>query len=423
MSRVLKDSWIQWIWMIPEDWTFGRVKNKFVFHKNIAWTDSEKYDRISLTLNGVIKRDKEDANWLQPESFEWYQIVYKDDMIFKLIDLQNVSTSRVGKSGYTWITSPAYIILSDLDNTRFSLYYFLNLWYQEVFNNIWWDGVRSAINKDDLLNVPYPILSILEQKKIADYLDKKCSKIDEQKANYEKSIELLKEYKQSLITEAVTKWLDKNVEMKDSGIDWIWETPKNWRILQIKRILKEKLQGYYDADWYVDNWYSLLRITDLLWDWKFSIENSPYCKYTKTIEQYLLSKWDFCFARTWWAGSFCYIDKDLEKCVFASYLIRFRFNGQYNPFLKYYFLSYSFLEAINSSIHWWVNQNISAEDIKDAYISLPQPEEQKQIADYLDKECSKIDKVIAYREQMIEKLDEYKKSLIYECVTGKKEIK
>ena len=179
MSRVLVDSGIEWIGEIPEIWRMCRVKNKFNFHKNIAKEKSTNYDRIALTLNGVIKRDKDDLNGLQPENYYGYQVVYKDDLIFKLIDLENINTSRVGKSDYEGITSPAYIVLTDKCNTRYALYYFLNMWYQKIFNNIGGEGVRSALNKDDLLKIPYIQIEINEQKRIADYLDKKCSKIDE----------------------------------------------------------------------------------------------------------------------------------------------------------------------------------------------------------------------------------------------------
>ena len=154
MSRVLVDSGVSWLGKIPDSWSTCRVKNKFLFHKIIAKEKNVNYDRIALTLNGVIKRDKNDSSGLQPDNYSGYQVVYKDDLIFKLIDLENVNTSRIGKSEYEGITSPAYIVLTDKCNTRYSLYYFLNMWYQEIFNNIGGDGVRSAINKDDLLKVP-----------------------------------------------------------------------------------------------------------------------------------------------------------------------------------------------------------------------------------------------------------------------------
>ena len=127
MSRVLVDSGVSWLGKIPDSWSTCRVKNKFLFHKIIAKEKNVNYDRIALTLNGVIKRDKNDSSGLQPDNYSGYQVVYKDDLIFKLIDLENVNTSRIGKSEYEGITSPAYIVLTDKCNTRYSLYYFLNM--------------------------------------------------------------------------------------------------------------------------------------------------------------------------------------------------------------------------------------------------------------------------------------------------------
>ena len=212
MSRVLVDSGVNWLGKIPDSWSTCRVKNKFLFHKIIAKEKSVNYDRIALTLNGVIKRDKDDSSGLQPDNYNGYQIVYKDDLIFKLIDLENVNTSRIGKSEYEGITSPAYIVLTDKCNTRYSLYYFLNMWYQEIFNNIGGDGVRSAINKDDLLKVPFIDISIDEQNKIANYLDNRCTKIEEIISDNNREIELLEEYKSNIITNQISKY--PKVKMK-----------------------------------------------------------------------------------------------------------------------------------------------------------------------------------------------------------------
>ena len=103
MSRDLIDSCVDWLGKIPSTWSMCRVKNRFKFHKKVVGNESEKYDRIALTLNGVIKRNKDDVDGLQPDDYTGYQIVYKNDLIFKLIDLENVSTSRVGKSEYEGI--------------------------------------------------------------------------------------------------------------------------------------------------------------------------------------------------------------------------------------------------------------------------------------------------------------------------------
>ena len=125
MNKELVSSGIEWIGNIPKNWEVIKVKNIFKSHKDIVGDNSDNYDRISLTLNGVIKRDKDDANGLQPENFNSYQIVCKNDIIFKLIDLENINTSRVGRSNYEGITSPVYILLHEKDSeSKYYDYYF-----------------------------------------------------------------------------------------------------------------------------------------------------------------------------------------------------------------------------------------------------------------------------------------------------------
>lgn len=204
-TRDMKESGIEWIGMIPKDWEVIRVKNEFKPIKRVVGQEVDKYERLALTLNGVIKRSKEDAEGLQPEKFEGYQILKENELVFKLIDLENLKTSRVGLSAYCGLVSPAYIILTNgSHDNRFSYYYFMSLYYGAIFNSLGGDGVRSALNKDDLLNIPYVCPSIHEQQAIANYLDEKCSKIDQTIEQKQTLIKQLEEYKQSLIYECVT---------------------------------------------------------------------------------------------------------------------------------------------------------------------------------------------------------------------------
>ena len=152
----MKDSGVQWLGNIPKEWGVGKVKHEFYATKTIVGDKVNDYERLALTLNGVIKRSKDAGDGLQPDKFDGYQILKEHELVFKLIDLANVSTSRVGLSPYTGIVSPAYIVLhyrKDM-NPRYGEYYFLSMWMNEVFNHIGGDGVRSALNAKDLLNIP-----------------------------------------------------------------------------------------------------------------------------------------------------------------------------------------------------------------------------------------------------------------------------
>ena len=220
----------------------GSNKNKYQFQykKEIAGLCCNKYERLALTMKNVVKRSKEDNTGLQPEKFETYQILRKDELVFKLIDLQNVSTSRVGRSPFVGIVSPAYIILRQNGKVLpcYAEKYFFVLWKNQIFNSLGDDGVRSNLGKDDLLNIPMPIPSLSEQKAIAEFLDKKCGEVDALIADIQQEIETLEQYKRSVITESVTKGLDPSVPMKDSGIQWIGNMPANWECIRGKYILK-----------------------------------------------------------------------------------------------------------------------------------------------------------------------------------------
>ena len=422
MSRVLVDSGVSWLGKIPDSWSTCRVKNKFLFHKIIAKEKSVNYDRIALTLNGVIKRDKDDSSGLQPDNYNGYQIVYKDDLIFKLIDLENVNTSRIGKSEYEGITSPAYIVLTDKCNTRYSLYYFLNMWYQEIFNNIGGDGVRSAINKDDLLKVSFINAPIDEQNKIADYLDKQCKKINEIINDNNHEIELLEEYKKTLITEVITSGLNKNSTFKESQISWMGKIPSHYEVVTLKRLGTARNGLSYSPGEVADNGILVLRSSNIQNN-KLSLNDNVYVK--KEINECLLLKENdllICSRNGSknLIGKNILINKDMEGQTFGAFMCVYR--SKYNKYIRYvlnsHIFDYYLANFLTSTINQLTTSNLYSIKIPFTY----NIEEQEKIIKYLDKQCSKLDRVIEYRKQIIEKLEEYNKSLIFECVTGKREV-
>ena len=422
MSRVLVDSGVSWLGKIPDSWSICRVKNKFLFHKIIAKEKSVNYDRIALTLNGVIKRDKDDSSGLQPDNYNGYQIVYKDDLIFKLIDLENVNTSRIGKSEYEGITSPAYIVLTDKCNTRYSLYYFLNMWYQEIFNNIGGDGVRSAINKDDLLKVPFINAPIDEQNKIADYLDKQCKKINEIINDNNHEIELLEEYKKTLITEVITSGLNKNSTFKESQIPWMGKIPSHYEVVTLKRLGAARNGLSYSPGEVADNGILVLRSSNIQNN-KLSLNDNVYVK-KEINEDLLLKENDLLICSRNGSknliGKNILINKDMEGQTFGAFMCVYR--SKYNKYIRYvlnsHIFDYYLANFLTSTINQLTTSNLYSIKIPFTY----NIEEQEKIIKYLDKQCSKLDSVIEYRKQIIEKLEEYKRSLIYECVTGKREV-
>ena len=226
-----KESGVQWIGEIPDDWKFLRGKWKFNTLKEVN-RDLQCMDRLALTMNGVIERSIDSDEGLQPAEFSGYQIFEKDDLVFKLIDLENFKTSRVGLVFKRGIMSPAYIRLRPLQGTysRFFYYFYFDLYLRGVYNQIGGQGVRSALNATDLLEIEICVPALEEQIQIANFLDYETAKIDTLIAKQEKLIELLKEKRQAVISHAVTKGLNPNVPMKNSGVEWLGEVPEHWTV-------------------------------------------------------------------------------------------------------------------------------------------------------------------------------------------------
>lgn len=296
-------------------------------------------------------------------------------------------------------------------NSKYLFYYLNNPEYEDLFRlNI--TGMIWGVSVSTLKDLPIFIPPLAEQQKIADYLDKKCSKIDEQKANYKKSIELLKEYKQSLITKAVTEGLNHNAELKDSVIGKI---PIKWNLSRIKYSVKFQQWKQVDIDKQYEDcleWMALfIRIIDIT-QWN----EPPRYVYRDINDNYVDD--DIIMVR-YWASSWYAVKS--TRWIIANNLFSIRPHDFLNKdFLLYLLKSENIQKALTTD--WAAMPAISFNMFDKIYIPLPTIEEQKQIADYLDSQCSRIDTIISYREEMIEKLEEYKKSLIYECVTGKKEI-
>jgi len=226
-----KDSGVAWWGDMPKAWGLFPAKRSFIRRKELN-PGMKCKNRLSLTLSGVVPRDLDDLDGLQASEFETYQIFSVDDLVFKLIDLQNIKTSRVGLVAELGIMSPAYIRLAPNKAKvapKFAYWFFTNLYNRCIFNELG-GGVRQTISSEELLLLPYPALPLPEQIKIAAFLDRETSKIDELVAEQRRLMELLKEKRQAVISHAVTKGLNPNAPMKDSGIEWLGDVPAHWKV-------------------------------------------------------------------------------------------------------------------------------------------------------------------------------------------------
>lgn len=424
----MKNSGIEWIGQIPEEWNIWPTKRFFRHTKTLAGEQVDSYERLALTMNGVIKRSKDDSEGLQPEKFDTYQVLRENELVFKLIDLANVKTSRVGLSHYTGIVSPAYIVLTnDNEDNRFYYYYFMSMYYNEILNNLGDNGVRSSLNAQDLLNIPMVDIPSSLQKRIADFLDEKCGKIDRYIEKQQQVIEKLKAYKQSVITEAVTRGLDPNVPMKDSGMKYNLNIPSHWENRKVISVLSMRVvDGAHESPELLDEGIPYISATAIVngkidFSQKRGFISSEYCdicdqRYTPKINDILMIKLG---AST---GQVAMVETTERFNIWVP-LAAIRCNESAFPkFMYYAFQSDYFVKQMELSWTYGTQQTLGVKTIERLRILMPKIKEQKQIADYLSNKCSQLDATIEKYQRIVDKLTEYKKSLIYEAVTGKIEV-
>lgn len=418
----MKPSGVQWIGDIPSEWKLGKVKNRFYSTKTIVGDKVDDYERLALTLGGVIRRSKEANDGLQPEKFDGYQILKENELVFKLIDLANVSTSRVGLSPYTGIVSPAYIVLHDRQNgcPRYAEYYFLSMWMNEVFNHLGGDGVRSSLNAKDLLNVPFPLISEAEQQAIADYLDDRCSKIDEIIAEAIASIEEYKNYRESIISNATTRGITNNREMKDSGINWLPKIPKEWEPITAKALFTQRKERGIPGEKQLTASQNLGIIYQ---EDYMRIQGTRLMVVQKDFDILKhVEPDDFVISMRSFQGGLEY--SYLRGCISSAYVMLIpNHEYVYSEYYKWLFKSDKYINALQSTSDLIRDGQALryANFVKLRLFKVPLIE-QKEIADYLNDIIPKVDALISEKQSLIDDLRAYEKSLIFEVVTGKRRV-
>lgn len=422
MCREMKDSGVQWIGSVPKHWDIIKVKKAFK-RKNVkAMIDNPTI--LSLTSKGIKVRDITNNEGQIAESYYNYNLVDIGDLLLNPMDLVTNAFSSV--SNIKGVISPAYFNLQALDgyNAKYYDYYFkLQYWGLAFFAH--GKGVsfenRWTLNNETLMNykIPYPVIK--EQNIIVEFLDKKLSQIDDIISKQKSLIEKYKAYKQSLITETVTKGLNKNVPMKDSGIEWIGEIPSHWSVCKMKNIGEAIIGLTYSPEEVSDKGTLVLRSSNVQ-NGKIVYEDNVFVN--KDISERLMTRIGdilICSRNGSRAliGKCAYIDELSAGKSFGAFMTIFR--SKYNKFIYYTLNSAIFKFHIGTFLTSTINQ-LTTSNLSSIRITLPPKEEQQEISDFLDKKCNSIDSVIAKKERLIEKLEDYKKSLIYECVTGKREV-
>lgn len=425
-----KDSGIAWIGEIPEHWEVIKIKNAF----NIISGATPKTDNMAY-WDGEI-------TWITPADYNTEdKIISSGKRNITLAGLNSCGTSIVPEGSIIFskrapiglvainvvplCTNQGCISCIPKPSVNTKYFYYLMSVLTEWFELFGSGTTFKELSTNNFANFILSQPLILEQQSIAAYLDQKCGEIDELITLQEEMITKLQSYKQSVITEAVTKGLDKNVPLKDSGIEWIGEIPKHWICTVFKRFLLEPMQYGANEPAEECNYYDprYIRITDIKDDGTLRDDTFKSLPLGKAKE-YMLTKGDLLFARSGATVGKTFLYKEDYAACFAGYLIKARCNkNKLVPnFVFYYTLSNVYQNWKNSIFIQSTIQNIGADKYSVMPIIVPPLSEQQAIADYLDQRCSEIDELISIKQQKIEKLKEYKKSLIFECVTGKRKV-
>ena len=424
MVRKMKDSGIAWIGEIPADWNIQRNKLCFNCSKAIVGEKSSETQLLSLTTKGIKLKKPEDSTGKVPESYDTYQTVVPDDIVMCLFDL-DVSAVFAGRSPYAGMISPAYKVLKCKNRIIPS---FADYWFSFVFDGRkfkhYAKNLRYTLNYDEFAVLPIAVPAVIEQTRIAAFLDAECEKIDAVIEQTRASIEEYKKLKQSVITEAVTKGIRKNRPMKDSGIEWIGDVPLEWKMTKIKYISSDVGDGLHAAPEFKDNGlYYFINGNNLgnkqiqIKDNTNSVSQEEYSKYkqpTQSSNTILIA-----LNGTYGLVSF-YNGERIMLGKSAGYINLYPTINR--NFIRYALMADCSKRQLDDSLAGTTIANISLKTIKNILITRPCEDEQREISLYLDCKCTEFDKFITEKTRLIAELENYKKSLIYEYVTGKKEV-
>lgn len=313
-------------------------------------------------------------------------------------------------NGKAWINNHAHILKPREDVDFYYLFYALE--NADIFPFVT-GSAQPKLNQENLKLIPIPITNYETQKHIASFIKSKCKRIDSLITDIQSQIEALEEYKRSVITEAVTKGLDPDVEMRDSGVQWIGEIPTHWTLIRIGSLYGLRTQKVNDVD------YPPLSVT------KMGVlpQLDTVAKTNAHDDRKLVVKGDFVInSRSDRRGS-CGIS-DYTGSVSLINTVLFPITEMNPRYYNWYFHTVGFADEFYRWGHGIVDDlwTTGWHDMKNILISVPSLDEQQRIADYLDSKCAEIDNIITEKKQQIETIEEYKKSLIFEYVTGKKEV-
>lgn len=423
----MKDSGIEWIGEIPEKWKAVPIYTctSEITQKNF---DLKEKRALKFTYGNIVDKNNfnidEDPALTQTASN--YLVVKPNDIVINGLNLNyDFVTQRVGMVNNNGIITSAYIGIRPNQAAvipKYLLYLFKTYDAEKAFHNMG-GGVRKILNYSELKKEKVILPSVVQQRFIADFLDKKCTEIDDISVKIQKEIDTLEEYRKSVITKAVTKGLNDQVLMKDSEIGWMGKIPKAWSIVRLK-FLGEARNGltYSPHNMSDESGTLVLRSSNIK---NGNIVNADNVYVDEKVPQNLILKKDdllICSRNgsQKLIGKNALIPEDFAGSSFGAFMCIFR--GKYNKYIHYVLNSRIFDFYIGSFLTSTINQ-LTRKNLYNLSIPFPVKEnERKDIINFLDKKCNTIDKLIRDKKMQLNKIQEYKNSMIFEYVTGKKQV-
>lgn len=421
--REMKDSGVEWIGEIPVTWNVYRNKNAFVCSKDLVGRKSSGTQLLSLTTKGIKLKDINNAEGKLPESFDTYQYVKKDEMVMCLFDL-DCSAVFSGLNPYDGMISPAYKVLTCTDRMepKYADYWFQYISHGRKFNH-YAKNIRYTLSYEEFSALPMLFPGREEQIRISNYLDAKCSKINEIIEKQQAIIEKLREFKLAKITEIVTRGLEKRVELKEINVEWVGQIPKSWKLCHIGMLAEigsggtpdRKKRDYWDGEipWMASgeiNYEYVYDTVEKITELGMNNSNTKILP-INTVMLGLIGQ-----GKTKGMTAILKIESTCNQNL--AYLIPNKELLHYEYLFYCFKAMYIYMRGIVGESQAGIYQGF----LKKQYIPLPPIDTQIKISELLNSICSKVNRSIQNREQIIEELNEYKKSLIYEVVTGKKEV-
>lgn len=425
-------SGIDWIGEIPEEWELKRGRyivkllSGFPADSNL-FTDDDSF----MPLIRIRDIDNTTTEVFYKGDYPKEYLIQYNDVLVGMDGDFNIAKWK----GSNAILNQRVCKIIETDEMLANYAYYLLQTPLTLINDVTYSTTVKHLSTNDIKDFRFPVPPRAEQIAITNYLDAKCAKIDNVVAVQQKRIELLKELKQSIITKTVTKGLDKNAKMKDSGIEWIGEIPEEWKVMRIKYVAKQNessikigpfgsaLTGKIieDGECKVYGQWNII-------DKDFSVGNNSISRETfNELISYKVFPKDILISMMGTVGKCAIIPNEIQDGVMDSHVVKIRLEPKLidSNYFEYVYdkdNSQIVYEQIQKSKKGSIMDGLNSSLIKDFIIPVPPLEEQTAIAAYLDLKCATIDKQIQKVEKQIDLLNEYKQSVITECVTGKRKV-